>query len=401
MPRQTVRARLTALIGGVVLLAGVVFIAVNQIALLHVLRSTFLIPPRDLCLRHPELGGRVACQRLAEGGPSAPPRIHGALGLYATVLNRQVSDILLREAIISLVVLAVVALAVGYVLAGSVIGPMHRITATAREVARSSDLKARITMDGPDDELKELADTFDDMLDRLAQSFEGQRRFVANASHELRTPLAINRTLLEVALADPDASEDAKELASSLLVTNERSERMIEALLLLARSENELAHRKPVDLAEVGERAVDQALTEAGQRGVRLFPELGHATAYGDGVLLERLAANLVQNAIRYNLPDGWVHVRTNQSDAGAVLTVTNTGPVVPAEQVATLFEPFRRLREERTHSDRGVGLGLSIVRSVVRVHGGRISAEPHEAGGLIMRVTLPTPPAAVAERPA
>jgi signal transduction histidine kinase len=392
IPRQTVRARLTALIGGVVLLAGVVFIAVNQFTLLRVLHRTFAAKPQALCLSRPELASTGVCQRLAEG---VPPRgsSKGLFLLYARVLDAEIGDVILREAIISLVVLAVVALGVGYVLAGSVIGPVHRITATARKVARSSNLNQRIRMGGPDDELKELADTFDDMLDRLAQSFEGQRRFVANASHELRTPLAINRTLLEVTLADPDVSEDARELASSLLVTNERSERMIEALLLLARSENELTGRKPVDLAEVGERAVDQAITEANQRGVRLIPELGPATAFGDGVLLERLAANLVQNAIRYNVPDGWVHVRTAQEVSGAVLAVTNTGPEVPQEQLATLFEPFRRLRNERTHSDRGVGLGLSIVRSVVRVHGGRISAEPNTGGGLVMRVTLPVPP--------
>ncbi|MER8231314.1 HAMP domain-containing sensor histidine kinase, partial [Streptomyces sp. NPDC094049] len=245
--------------------------------------------------------------------------------------------------------------------------------------------------DGPDDELKELADTFDEMLDRLERAFSAQQRFVANASHELRTPLAINRTLLEVHLSDPGGPVELQQLGKTLLATNERSEQLVEGLLLLARSDNQIVERKPVDLAEVAERAVDQVHGEAEGKGVEIRGVRAPAVVQGNGVLLERIALNLLQNAVRYNVAEGgWVEVRTETGPGQAVLVVSNTGPVVPAYEIDNLFEPFRRLRQERTGSDKGVGLGLSIARSVARAHGGRIIAEPREGGGLVMRVTLP-----------
>lgn len=254
-----------------------------------------------------------------------------------------------------------------------------------------SDLHRRIELDGPDDELKELADTFDEMLDRLDRAFTAQQRFVANASHELRTPLAINRTLLEVQLSDPDASTELIQLGNTLLATNERSEQLVEGLLLLARSENELVDRKPVDLAEVAGQAVEQTRGEAHARGVALRGVRPPVHILGNGVLLERIALNLVQNAVRYNVPEGgWVRVDTEVRPGQAVLVVENTGPVVPAYEIDNMFEPFRRLRTQRTGSDKGVGLGLSIVRSVARAHGGYVVAEPRESGGLVMRVAIP-----------
>ncbi|WP_449344821.1 sensor histidine kinase, partial [Streptomyces narbonensis] len=254
-----------------------------------------------------------------------------------------------------------------------------------------SDLARRIELDGPDDELKELADTFDEMLERLERAFTAQQRFVANASHELRTPLAINRTLLEVHLSDPGAPVELQQLGKTLLATNERSEQLVEGLLLLARSDNQIIERKAVDLAEVADRAIDQTHAEALAKGVEIRGERGPAVVQGNGVLLERIALNLLQNAVRYNVPEGgWVQVDTEAQHGQAVLVVSNTGPVVPAYEIDNLFEPFRRLRQERTGSDKGVGLGLSIARSVARAHGGRIIAEPREGGGLVMRVTLP-----------
>jgi signal transduction histidine kinase len=255
-----------------------------------------------------------------------------------------------------------------------------------------SDLARRIELDGPDDELKELADTFDDMLERLERAFTAQQRFVGNASHELRTPLAINRTLLEVHLSDPGAPMELQQLGKTLLATNERSEQLVEGLLLLARSDNQIIERKPVDLAEVAEQAVDQVYGEAEAKGVVIRGERQSAVVQGNGVLLERIALNLVQNAVRYNVQkDGWVEVTTEVLHGQAVLVVSNTGPVVPAYEIDNLFEPFKRLRgADRTGSDKGVGLGLSIVRSVARAHGGHIYAQPREGGGLVMRVTLP-----------
>jgi signal transduction histidine kinase len=298
-------------------------------------------------------------------------------------------DDLLRRSLFALLGLSIIAFAFGYAMAGRVLSPLGRITRTARQVA-GSDLSRRIELDGPDDELKELADTFDEMLDRLERAFTAQQRFVANASHELRTPLAINRTLLEVHLSDPGAPVELQQLGKTLLATNERSEQLVEGLLLLARSDNQIVERKPVDLAEVASRAMDQVRSEAEEKGVEVRGERRAAVVQGNGVLLERIALNLVQNAVRYNLPGGWVEVTTEVEHGQAVLLVTNTGPVVPAYEIDNLFEPFRRLRQERTGSDKGVGLGLSIARSVARAHGGRISAVPREGGGLVMRVTLP-----------
>jgi signal transduction histidine kinase len=330
-----------------------------------------------------------ACPGLAIPHPT-PKQFNDAFDACMNAQREAALGNLLRRSLLALLGLTVVAFAFGYVMAGRVLSPLGKITRTARAVA-GSDLTRRIELDGPDDELKELADTFDNMLERLNRSFESQRRFVANASHELRTPLAINRTLLEVQLSDPDASADLQQLARTLLATNLRSEQLVEGLLLLARSDNEVVERKPVDLAEVASQAVEQTRAEAQERGVEVRGgELDTTVVQGSGVLLERIALNLVQNAVRYNVPDGWVEVRTAAEGGQAVLTVANTGPVVPAYELDNIFEPFRRLRTERTNSDKGVGLGLSIARSVARAHGGAITAEPREGGGLVMRVAIP-----------
>jgi signal transduction histidine kinase len=294
---------------------------------------------------------------------------------------------LLRRSGAAIGLIGLGAVGFGWLMAGRVLRPINDITATARRVAASSGrgLHERIALDGPADELKELADTFDDMLERLDESFAGQRRFVDNASHELRTPLAINRTVLEVTLADSEASADTKQLARTLLATNDRSQRLIEGLLLLARSDNELVEHKQVDLAEVGAHVVGLLAEEARSAGIDVRHRFDAAPVDGDPVLLERLMQNLVQNGIRHNEPHGWVQVTTGPEG----LVVTNSGPIVPSYEVESLFEPFRRLEEERTTGSRGIGLGLSIVRSIVRAHHGEITADPRSAGGLTLRVRL------------
>jgi signal transduction histidine kinase len=330
------------------------------------------------------------CSALPTGSGITTDQFNQALDVCMQHQRDIALNTLLKRSLLALVGLAVVAFAFGYVMAGRVLAPLGRITRTARGVV-GTDLKRRIELDGPDDELKELADTFDEMLDRLERSFDAQRRFVSNASHELRTPLAINRTLLEVQLSDPEASPDLQQLGKTLLATNERSEQLVEGLLLLARSDNEIIDRKSVDLAEAASQALDQTRSEAQAKDVRLRAALKPAVVQGNGVLLERIALNLVQNAVRYNVPeDGWVEVSTEVQNGHALLVVSNTGPIVPAYEIDNLFEPFRRLRTERTGSDKGVGLGLSIARSVARAHGGVISAEPREGGGLVMRVAIP-----------
>ncbi|MFH8384962.1 sensor histidine kinase [Kitasatospora sp. NPDC018058] len=383
--RPTIRMRLTLLYGGMFLMAGVVLLLVMyffvQQALQEVGQPHLLLPGQGISVRTPD-GLTITSQSALDQWLNDNKSIQAAAAL----------NTLLRKLLTVLICLAVIAFAAGYAMAGRVLRPLGRITRTARDVA-SSDLHRRIELDGPDDELKELADTFDGMLDRLDRSFDSQRRFVANASHELRTPLAINRTLLEVQLSDPAASPDLQQLGKTLLATNERSEQLVEGLLLLARSENELTDRRPVELSEVATRALEQTRGEADKREVELRSKLDPAVVAGNGVLLERLALNLLQNAVRYNTPGGWVELATAEVPGGGELVVSNTGPMVPGYELEHIFEPFRRIKgADRTRSDKGVGLGLSIVRSVVRAHGGTIEATPRAGGGLTMRVRIPAP---------
>lgn len=381
--RPTIRIRLTLLYGGMFLIAGIMLLSI-----IYLLAAQALNVGSDLPFRI--VSGGVSSQTCNFPAQPTAAELNNAMNACVNEQRQHALDDLLSRSLLALLGLAIIAFAFGYAMAGRVLAPLGRITRTARAVA-GSDLSRRIELDGPDDELKELADTFDDMLERLQRAFTAQQRFVGNASHELRTPLAINRTLLEVHLSDPAAPAELQQLGKTLLATNERSEQLVEGLLLLARSDNQIVERKPVDLAEVASRAVDQVRAEADAKGVEIRSECAPAVVQGNGVLLERIALNLVQNAVRYNVPDdGWVEVTTEVQHGQAVLVVSNTGPVVPAYEIDNLFEPFRRLRTERTGSDKGVGLGLSIARSVARAHGGHIVAQPREGGGLMMRVTLP-----------
>ncbi|MFG2124358.1 sensor histidine kinase [Streptomyces sp. NPDC048710] len=393
--RPTIRIRLTLLYGGMFLIAGILLLSIIYLLAAQAITTGNMPPFRIVSFSQ---GSKLQitsdyCPAINMAGNTSGLSLqdfNDAISHCVDQRRRSALDDLLSRSLLALLGLAVIAFAFGYAMAGRVLSPLGRITRTARQVA-GSDLSRRIELDGPDDELKELADTFDDMLERLERAFTAQQRFVGNASHELRTPLAINRTLLEVHLSDPNAPVELQQLGRTLLATNERSEQLVEGLLLLARSDNQIVERKPVDLAEVAGQAVDQVHAEAEAKGVKIRGERKPAVVQGNGVLLERIALNLVQNAVRYNVAEkGWVEVTTEVEHGQAVLTVSNTGPVVPAYEIDNLFEPFRRLRTERTGSDKGVGLGLSIVRSVARAHGGHIVAQPREGGGLVMRVTLP-----------
>ncbi|MFI6013660.1 sensor histidine kinase [Streptomyces sp. NPDC051243] len=385
--RPTIRIRLTLLYGGMFLIAGILLLSIIYLLAAQAI-NTGNEPPFKIVDGSKLQVTSEDCPAIREGLTIS--QFNEAISACIDSRRRVALDDLLSRSLLALLGLAIIAFAFGYAMAGRVLSPLGRITRTARAVA-GSDLSRRIELDGPDDELKELADTFDEMLERLQRAFTAQQRFVGNASHELRTPLAINRTLLEVHLSDPNAPLELQQLGKTLLATNERSEQLVEGLLLLARSDNQVVERKPVDLAEVAEQAVDQVHAEAAAKGVVIRGEQKPAVVQGNGVLLERIALNLVQNAVRYNIPEGgWVEVTTEVQHGQALLVVSNTGPVVPAYEIDNLFEPFRRLRTERTGSDKGVGLGLSIVRSVARAHGGHISAQPREGGGLVMRVTLP-----------
>ncbi|GAB2681792.1 HAMP domain-containing sensor histidine kinase [Saccharopolyspora gloriosae] len=286
------------------------------------------------------------------------------------------------------VVLAAAVLA--WTVTGRVLRPLHEVTDSARRLSAES-LDERIVLSGPRDEVAELADTFDAMLDRLQAAFDSQRRFVANASHELRTPLAVIRTELDVTLTDPDAdAEELRRMAAVLREAAARAERLVESLLLLARTDgSELAERERVDLHEVAVRARRGVEAEAQARSVRIICHGEPVFVLGDPALLERVAENLLENAVRHNVDGGWVEVVTATSGRSALLRVSSSGPLIDPDQVDALFDPFRRAGVQRT-ARTGAGLGLSIVRAAVIAHGGRVTADPVSNGGLIVHVELP-----------
>jgi signal transduction histidine kinase len=297
----------------------------------------------------------------------------------------------LRAGLIAFPLVVVAAAVVSWVLVGRVLGPLHAVTATARRLTVES-LDTRTGLRDARGEVAELAAGFDAMLDRLQAAFDAQRRFVANASHELRTPLSVLRTEVDVTLADPDADEaELRRMGEVVRDATRRADDLVAGLLLLARTEGaELAEVAPVDLADVVVPALAAVRGEAARRGLRLQVRTAPAPARGDPVLLERVAGNLLENAVRHNLEGGWVEVCTSTQDGFALLQVCSSGPVIPGDRVAELFEPFRRGPVARTADTPGSGLGLSIVRAVVTAHGGQVHATPLEGGGLQVTVRLP-----------
>lgn len=301
-----------------------------------------------------------------------------------------------RKAGIALLATTTASLMLGWIVAGQVVQPVRKITRHARHASEET-LGERINLQGPEDELKELADTIDAMLDRLQAAFEAQRRFSAEASHELRTPISIIRAEVDVALAAPDVTERERELGATIRTAADRSERLIDGLLMLARSESTLIDSTRIDLAElVGDVVGEQART-ADSAGVDLDLQLETAIVDGDRALLWRLIGNLVENAINYNTRGGWVRVAIAPADGSAVLTVANSGTVIDDGVVDQLFEPFRR--GTRRSGRGGVGLGLAIVRSVATAHGGTVTASANPDGGLTVVTRLPLAGANTGER--
>jgi signal transduction histidine kinase len=305
-----------------------------------------------------------------------------------TVIMDSMEKNLLTKGGITVLVVGVLATTAGWLAAGRLLRPLNRITSTAERIAGRT-LHRRIALEMPPGEVKRLADSFDRMLDRLDGAFAGQERFIANAAHELKTPLVINRTLVEVAMNRPGAPSELLRLGENLLAVNARHERLIDALLTLARAEDALTDRVPLDLADVCDAVVTAAGPEAERQQVRLEAELDPATTVGDPILLEQLVRNLVDNAVRYNESGGLVRVTTVHDRRGPRVVVANTGAVISAHEIPVLFEPFRRLTD-RVGSARGSGLGLSIVRAVAQAHGGDVTAEPRPGGGLTVTVALP-----------
>jgi signal transduction histidine kinase len=379
LPPPTLRLRLAALYGALFLITGAVLLTLGYLLVRHNLDEA--PGTRQALLRLGIPTRVVGPPRFFPGSPEARLVAAVRAQLRADALHR-----LLLEYVIALVVMTGVSAVAAWWLAARALRPLRRIIGTARRVS-GENLGERIGLTGPVDELRELAETFDGMLERLDTAFASQRHFVANASHELRTPLAIMRTELDVALADHDVGEaELRRTAEELRETVDRCERLIEGLLMLARSEAARGQEERVDLAALAGDCITDFSGRARESHVALKDRLSPASTQGEPALLERLVANLIDNAIRYNEPGGFMEVRTWTEGGRARLEVSNSGDEIPTADAERLTQPFQRLH--RTPG--GFGLGLSIVGSTVKAHGGTTRVEPRAGGGLVVSVTLP-----------
>jgi signal transduction histidine kinase len=361
--RPTVRLKMTLLYAGVFFVAGALLLSVSY----ALVRNNLTNPANLRNLPADNWSYNVTAQHEIAQDALARLRTQYAIALAA---------------------MTGLSVVLGWAVAGRVLRPLQRITATAQRVSQDN-LDERIGLEGPRDELKELADTFDGMLGRLSGAFASQRRFVANASHELRTPLTVIRTELEVTLADPNATTaELRTMGETVRDATLATERLIQALLTLARSEGGVVRRDPVDLAESARLALAQTGSEAAARHIDMRPTLDPAPVGGDRRLLDRMVANLVENAVRHNRDGGTVEVRTSRVAGRSTVEVRNDGELIPPEALGSLLEPFERL--DRGARGDGVGLGLSIVRSVAEAHGGSVELRARPSGGLVVRVWLP-----------
>jgi signal transduction histidine kinase len=439
LPRRTVRLRLTLMYGGLFLVSGAALLAITyalvtgsksktvtfsrggvQGSILGVAPGPGPEAARTLMFRvsgaYAASGGRAsggqASSSRASGGraPSGqtPGNVTGVgpvaitpqqvriqthnLQTLATAQHSAELHQLLVMSGIALAIMAVASMGLGWVIAGRVLRPLHKITSAAREIS-ASNLHERLALEGPDDELTELGDTIDGLLSRLESSFQSQRQFVANASHELRTPLTVERALLEVALADPDGDYSSLRAACErVLASSEEQERLIEALLTLASSERGLERREPLNLGELTSEALDARRAEIERRGLSLSATIDSAPSLGDPRLIGRLVANLLDNALRHNVPGGRVEVVTGigGTPPASFVSVSNSGLAIPTGEVERLFQPFQRLADRAGHGD-GHGLGLSIVRAIATAHGATLIARARGDGGLAVEVSFPT----------
>ncbi len=453
LPRRTARLRLTALYGGLFLLSGVALVATTYVLFEHATeyraphlpaiphtpaiqhlqlplapakppipsgQSVVVQHPHPLAQAQQELAqaqyelGRTGA-RLIFGVPSQLARVQhqvtqaqhqleqdqrqlaaavhqlAQVGPVQAAQRAADSHELLVNSGIALAIVAVLALLAAWLVAGRMLRPIRTITRTARRIS-STSLHERLALDGPQDELKELGDTLDDLFGRLDAAFEAQRQFVANASHELRAPLTRQRALIQVALADPDANSDSLRAAHERVLASEQHlEQMIDGLLALTRSQAGLDGREHVDLAAIASEALLAREAEAAGRDLDVRATLAPAPTDGDPRLLERLIANLLDNAIRHNIPQGHVEITTGTRDRHAFVSITNSGPTVPPEEVPRLLQPFQRLHGARTAHGSGNGLGLAIAEAIAVAHRATLTAQPRPDGGLTVEVTFPS----------
>jgi signal transduction histidine kinase len=387
LPRRSVRLRLTLLYGALFLVSGAGLLAINYILVKRQYTGSFFVSTvGGPGVNVPDGGVQAAVPTPFGGIVSKQELIAGAKNTSTAALHQ-----LLLQSGIALAIMAVASIWLGWLIAGRALDPLRAITNAARSIS-ASNLHHRLALGGPDDEVKQLANTFDNLLERLEASFEAQRQFVANASHELRTPLTFERTLIEVALADPAATIDTlRATCERVLGVGEQQERLIEALLTLSRSQRGLDRREPFDLAAIAAEILETRGPEATSRGLYIDTALNRAPAAGDERLGERLVANLVDNAARHNVPGGRIDVATTTtSDGRAVLTVLNTGPVVQPDDLERLYQPFQRVAADRNGNHDGLGLGLSIVHAIAAAHGATIATRARPNGGLEIAVTFP-----------
>jgi signal transduction histidine kinase len=379
--RLTVRARLTLLYTGLFAVCGAIVVAVGYILVAR-------LEPQGQSQQAP--ASFLARCRSEQLSPHPNDRLLAKCNAYFQLQGaRHQRDLtlshLLQYSLITLGVVIAVAAVLGWIAAGRALRPVHRITAAAR-VASERNLSARVALRGPHDELQELAETFDEMLDRLQAAFEGQQRFIANASHELRTPLAVMRATVDVVLDNPDSTpDDLRGMAADIRAAVDHAEHLVGALLILARNERGLAVHEQVDLATVAEDVLDTVPLD----DRRVHASLEPAVISGDPVLVEHLIANLVDNSVRYNAAGGHIWISTRTTARCSQLTVANTGPVISAADADRVFQPFQRLNDRTSHE--GFGLGLAIVASIAAIHAGTATADPRNDGGLSVTVTIPS----------
>jgi signal transduction histidine kinase len=396
LPARTIRLRLTALYGTLFLTSGAALLAITYALAAHHYSSGFFIAngKKGVIAARVTVGiktapalpgqpgkGVVSPPLPVIGAKPSPKQVLAAADAQASAADSQ----LLADSAVALAAMAVLSIWLGWLMAGRALRPLRAMADAAHDIGATS-LHRRLALTGPNDEITQLGNSFDALLERLEAAFDAQRRFVANASHELRTPLTYERTLLEVALADPAADEDTLRAAcKEALAVGEQQEQLIDALLTLSRTQRGLEERHGVDLASI----TRDALRTVARNGVTIEAKLAQAPASGDPRLIERLVANLLDNAVHHNVPHGRVTVSTDRTDANAVLTVANTGPVIAPNEIERLFQPFQRLGRERT-SAKGLGLGLSIVQAIAEAHNATLIARPEPHGGLRVEVVFP-----------
>jgi signal transduction histidine kinase len=398
-PRPTARLRLTLLYGALFLLSGVTLLAVTYLLVARVTTAITLPGGERIVFGNlPRIFGNVPRISGAPSGHSghypdkpAPAQLTHLQAQIAQLHAFEMHELLIRSGI-ALSLTAILSVALGWLVAGRVLRPVRTISTAARQIG-ASNLNKRLSLDGPDDEFRELAATLDDLLGRLEASFDSQRRFVASASHELRTPLTLDRALLERALRHPEPTQAFwRTTCERLLVSSQQQDRLIEALLTLARSEGGVTRHESFELSTVIDSVLLSPELDVGSHGPEVGTKIGPAPVSGDPRLVERLVRNLVDNAVRYNQPAGRVDIAAGTRSGHAVLAVTNTGLAIPATDIDRLFQPFQRLAPDRSSHADGTGLGLSIVKAIADAHDATITTVPQPQGGLRIEVSFPPP---------